>query len=120
MSTTTVAPTGIRAAKREQAAARKAAAPKAPAKKAPAKPAAKAPASDAPGKLRWALDGERGPTGVAQHTEDANGDTYKITGQDKEWKATYQPKGGKPTILAEGAHTKCYNACVKHHRGDAK
>lgn len=124
MNTTTVAPAegGLRAARKEQAAARRKEAPakKAAAKPTEPKPAAKAPAkqpaSDAPAKLRWKLDGEKDAKNrVAQHA-DTDAGTYRISGQEDEWRATYTAKGGKPTVLAEGGHTKCYTACVTAHK----
>jgi hypothetical protein len=122
MSTTTNTPPtgGLRAAKREQTAARKASAAKAPAaKKAPAKAPAKKPAADKAARvtIKWSYAGERGKsaqTGVA-----SDGATYKISPAGEKWQAVVTPAGGKPATLATGVGLgAAYTRCVKHAKGE--
>ncbi len=120
MSTTTT-PGGLRAAKKEQAEARKAAEQEAtpakatPADKAADKPAADTPADKAPAaaKLRWVLHGERDEKGrVAQHAESDAG-VYSVSGGPDKWQAVLTPAKGKPTVLAtDVSHGKAYYCCA--------
>lgn len=137
MSTTTesapLAPvTNLRAAKRQQAAARKqsgtAKAPaKAPAKKAPTKkaPAKQAPTKaapvkggDSPVKLRWQFDSEKDDKGRAPaHAVAADGTVYRIVADGDKWTATVTRKGGKAIELAaKVAFGAAYAAITKHHK----
>lgn len=123
---TTAAPTGLRAAKREQAAARKAAkpatrrgasaAPKAPgkaaeaAKKTAGKPAVSA--GTAP-KLRWQYDRETKMT-TGQVAQFGEGELALLPADGK-WRAVYRV-GESETLLAEGSFGKAYNAAVKRSK----
>jgi hypothetical protein len=118
---TTDAPTGgLRAARKEHAAARRAAKPapaKAPAKKAAAK---KAAAKAAGPRLAWQFSQgfeERGKTGQTATSGDREY-ALKPTADGK-WRATVK-QGGKTTVLAEGGKGAAYTAIVKHNQGAAK
>ena len=120
--TTTQVPTGLRAARKEQAEARKQhpagkALPKpgpakAPANKAPAAKQADKPAST---KLRWVFPegfenkDKTGQTAVAGDRE------YALLPDGEAWKATVK-QDDKTTTLAEGKFGKCYNAITAHNK----
>jgi hypothetical protein len=86
------------------------------AKKAPAKaPAKKAAPTNSSSKIRWSLDGEKDNKNRApQHGTGANGVEYRIAGSGDSWTAT-ATVDGKVEVLAEGGHTKTFQACVKRN-----
>lgn len=116
-----VQPTGLAAARKEQAAAKKAAKAAHPAgKKSPSAkaPAAKATPSNAetqprktPGqsgraKLRWTVD---------QQTNEASAGDYRIERSGDKWRLTLNGK-----VLADGVGRQAaYTMAVNHHRRDA-
>ena len=122
--------TGLRAARKEMAAAKaasKAAHPagktpakKAPATKAPAKAAAKkAPAKTGAAKLKWQFPEGFSELGRTGQTASLNGGELAMKpGEKGGWRATWT-KNGKVTMLAEGGAAKCYAACVQFSRKGA-
>jgi hypothetical protein len=124
-----VAPTGLRAARREQAAARRAAKP-APAKKAAGKAPAKATSRSSPGssakkapaktgtpKLRWTVVKEH--ANGKEQTAVFGGGELAIVKAGEAWRAVYR-KGSSETVLAEGGFGRAYTACTSFTRGAAK
>jgi hypothetical protein len=117
--TMTAAPTGLRAARAEQAAARRAA--KAPAKKAPAKAPAKKAAAKAAGtaKLRWTIHKEYDtPAGKDQSAAFGGGElAIERTGEG--YRAVFK-KGTSEKVLAEtGSFGRAYTACTAHAKAAA-
>ena len=110
-------PVGLRAAKREQAQARRTA-KKAPAKKAPAKKApAKKTATPAGPKLRWTIVAEHA-NGKEQTAQFGGGELAIVKAGDG-WKAVYRVDGKVLETLAEGGFGRCYDAAVKHSKAGA-
>jgi hypothetical protein len=113
-------PTGLRAARKELAAARRAAKPT-PAKKAPAKKAsAKKAATPAGPRLRWVFPSGFENRAKSGQTATSGDREYALKpGADGQWRATVK-QGGKTTVLAEGAKGAAYAAIVAHAKGVAK
>jgi hypothetical protein len=113
---TTEAPVdNLRAARKASAATKKAAAKTAAPAKAPAKTAAKPTEAKTPStKIKWQLDGPKDAKNrVAQSGSGAGGVEYAITGSGDAWTLTATKPGGKPEVVAEGAHSRCYQAAVE-------
>jgi hypothetical protein len=122
-TTTTQAPTGLRAAKREQAQARQAAKDRHPAgKQAPAKAPAKkaAPKAAKPAGLRWQFPNGKDeyPDGKTQGAPFGDGELAILRAGDG-WKAIYRVNGKIAETLATGSFGKCYTACTRHAKGAA-
>jgi hypothetical protein len=118
-STTNPGPTGLREAKREQAAAKKAASPKPAPAKAPAEPAPKKQAGDktAVAKIAWKNLGEKNEKGECEGVGTADGREYRIMRDGDAFKATVKA-GGKTETLAENVSGKtAWQKCVAHNKG---
>lgn len=78
-------------------------------------------APGSPAKLRWQFpDGyaERETTGQQAYSAGQSYAILPVEGQDGKYSAVVKPDDGEPQYLVEvGAHSKCYQACVAHHRG---
>lgn len=127
--TTTQAPTGLRAARKEQAQAREAAKDRHPAgKQAPAKaPAKKAPAKALAAKatktagLRWTFPNGKDEfkDGKTQIAPFAHGE-LAIERSGEKWRAVYRVSGKVVETLAEpGSFGRAYNACTRYAKGAA-
>lgn len=72
-------------------------------------------------KLRWQFpDGyaEREATGQQAYSAGHSYAILPVEGQDGKYSAVVKADDGEPQYLVEvGAHSKCYQACVAHHRG---
>ncbi|OBK29525.1 hypothetical protein A5634_18125 [Mycobacterium asiaticum] len=103
-----------------------------PAKKATPKAAAATPKADKPAatdqpagkpvKLRWQFgDGGYAEREVEGQQAYSAGHAYAILpveDQEGKFSAVVKADDGEPQYLVEvGAHSKCYQACVAHHRG---
>ncbi|OBK45244.1 hypothetical protein [Mycobacterium kubicae] len=78
-------------------------------------------AASKPAKLRWQFpDGyaERETTGQQAYSAGHSYAILPVEGQDGKYSAVVKADDGEPQYLVEvGAHSKCYQACVAHHRG---